>query len=762
MSDDFEAQDGVFKEILSHLVNPRPMVKSLSKKRVNMLIKYYFADNDEFLANYLKFRQDWVPFRFTIDRKTINQQLKEHSAKEFHYNYTSFGPITDHYNNTNKYEELTSEEFQHLTSKRQQQEQQEHQQSKDSSSSVKFRLDFDKTVHSMPKDSCTNISSINEDSVRNATILNVNGIITSLTWLNQDPYHYVGHDNYLCVAVYPKHPDQQYKFIDGDLSIFKYDFSGNKDTKDGAYSFIKIFKYNSQTQHTEPAFFWAFDSWGPVREMKSVPVLSAGYGANGEQENKHKQSNSSNKDSQLGLLGALFADGGLRFLNLDVNGPQYAKINKPAIEIKLKAPHVITSFDYIDSETVVVATDTGYIAEFDINYSQPKPKPAYFVPKHDLYIRKILVQPAVPNFCNTLIYTFSQDGLSKITDRENVYAAKHSGSVRRLAYINNVFEVIPTLYGVGQPYNNLSQIHNPKTWGATAVHLMRNLNFTQVLSLGSSHLHPFTLAGDSAGEVVMSNTIDMPSANFQRGGAPVKQVVLWRFEYNENLQMYKIGSQFSLRMFHRTTKGKVGELGAKRANNSKSGKGKGKGKTKGKGKNDADIAAGIEENGAGVALPSPLLKENIKGYEELYDEVNFEPTRFILYPPEVSISHLKWCENVESCNVYAASLPCDVVIIDKIATVEEIDANDDEVEGNEEKGEENGNEKKRAAGRKKHNVKQKKKNIEDGDDGVTPIVEDNDNDDDKSANDNDSDEDFVIIEATGDGKLIEKKELVGS
>ncbi|GMM36084.1 transcription factor TFIIIC subunit [Saccharomycopsis crataegensis] len=588
------------------------------------LINFY-GDNVQMSLSIAKYNMEWRQSHFTMNKEVLIKLHDEHTRGKFTYNYKKYWNVCDeHFKKLAKFESLDQNQYAELLG--------DHKDDE-----LQIQVNMNEEIKKMKYDEILKLEDDTVDKSRDSFVINVNGVVTCLEWLNND-YEYQSHDNYLFVGVARKHDNKKQVLIDTNLSIFQQRY--NEDYP----SFLKCFKFNNESKTLQLHKIWVFSGYGPIRSMKFVPLKPT--------------------PDHLGLLGVLFSDGVLRFFNVDQNSKrsdevEIMKVVEPAFKIKVPNFQFITCFEYLNSESIIIGTNCGYIGEFsfcstdDNADEEEQGVPTFFIKKHSDYVYRIIIQPSIKKFCPTLIHSVSYEGTWKVTDYDNIHL---SNSCERWRFMlqNMVFDYIPSLFSVVYTAGDAVKGGSTRNMKWINASYIRHLNNSIPTSFASSNWHPFVMSGANNGEIIVTNGADSPLQSTKMTKY-VDQFKVWKFEYSSNTDTFKLGNRITKRGFIKTQlrpaerKRKLKKL-----------------ETVHKKLQMIDINA-IDDVG-----PPPIEKtvpplEKIKKLDDFLDDANYEPLATVIYPAEAVVSHLKWCENVQGFNWYAASLPRDLVVIDCIA-----------------------------------------------------------------------------------------------
>lgn len=550
----------------------------------------FYGGNNRIITTLLKYSLDWCLYLYLLDKDIVELQIKEYQEGEFAYNYAKFHDTT--WDGKSLKKEITEDEFIKALYVH------------TSQTLICARIDEDPD-HNLLEDG--DILSCG----RNMHLINVGGMVTEIAWLNRD-LEYTEPESYVAIAVAPKLDDPNRRFIDPDLALQKFNY-------DSSYkSFLRIFKLDAEKKTVVACQNWVFQGWGPVREIKVVP----------------------SKNSLV--WGILFGDGVLRFFDFEPTADlKYYKVNTPANSLSLPQPHYISSFDFVDCETIAFGTNLGFLGEMALSAAEP----AFFVQRHLNLVKKVVVQQAVPHYCPTLIHSISSGGSMKITHRTNPQISAHSSlnAVRKSLLVN---DYLPPYYSFITQFLNVVKANLPRALSLSAFTMIRHIKVALPLCFAGSHLHPFALSGADNGELLMSNTAYPMAFPTKIGRSKVSQIRRFCIEFNREKQLYKLTTRYVLRE-QGLTAVPMKEKNLKKKNMEK---------------------LLVQENPDPKDIESfhkykyPSKVENLESMvdDELYDG------DCLIFPPEMSVSRVRWCENRAAFNWYAAGVSCDAVILEGV------------------------------------------------------------------------------------------------
>lgn len=568
--------ESVLSKILDNLTETKYQEKITSKDRV---LQFYGA-NTQFLFRFLKYVNDWRYNQFKLSRKLLDCNLEESQNGNYPLNLPAYGDMPK-FPNGFESELISSQQFEQLNPRL---------------GSLKFRVGNTTEVELLPGEQ-KDAKEIIGQSERKTVFINANGTINTLGWLNED-YKYKGPDSYMAVGLVNKTT-----LLDEDLSLFKFHFEPEYT------SFLKIYKVtkNPQGKAVSLAQAWSFNGYGPIVKLQALPVLGGGGSS---------------------IVAILFSDGIVRFYPIHYGEEvKYLLAKTSLLEVKLKGEHKITCFDFFDSKTLLVGSNTGYVAEFDLN---DVTVPNLFVRKHAGFIKKVLAVPEIKSYAKQFIVSFGFDGYIISTEKSDLHNTNICRS-RRSGSLNIVVGYCRPLHGIITTYNNHVKLVGLRALKNLSANLSRHLSHTVICSVATSRYHPFILSAGANGELITHNGVDPLVLPSRKPAEIYKQMKLWRVEYNSDLGVYKINGELSLR-------DPVGRTAKKKARVS-------------------------------TASTVTKAKSTLTNIDDLIDDPEYTSKSPLTFPSEIQINNLEWCENVEGFAYYGFTLVNDLVVVDELESV---------------------------------------------------------------------------------------------
>lgn len=573
-------------------------------------IQFLFGHNRNMLLDLYRNNLKWRNMLFHIDKSQILEDITENLAGLYQINHKQLHSFSLPSPNDENSEGVEKQEYEVLS------EGEYHELYHEFDNTLKFRSSEDNDWISLSSD-----EFFLDQKGRSKLVLNFNGVITDMQWLNNLSFDFKDSFNYLFLGMV----SHKYKITDQELSTF------NTKYEDDFISFLKIYKFDHKLLTIDIDQVWAFKGIGHIKEIKFAYARADRQGS----------------DKLRTVVGLLFGDGILRFYKYDnerQDNEKYKLMQTPYREVKMPLPHYISAFEFLDDQRVVVGTQLGYLSEFDLLH--PK-KPIYFVRKHFGAIWRIVLERPIngkkPSYLeDTLIHTISADHTIKFCLRRDIAAASVNLPTRRFMFETSFFEYLPFINCVIYGNINEGRCYTSRNVKAVMNLVVKHTQHSTALSLDASYLHPFLISGSSSGEVIIKNYI----CEYFRKKKPSKKAVLdtgflrqyqispLKFEYNAKLKGFKINSSVNLR------------------------------DTKTFGSEAATLASNYKKQ---VVKDNSCSEIDIKRDNILFmrsDEPYVTPQKPIIYPVQLLVSKVKWCDTVASYPWYGVALVEDLLVID--------------------------------------------------------------------------------------------------
>ncbi|KAH3672278.1 hypothetical protein WICMUC_004373 [Wickerhamomyces mucosus] len=233
----------------------------------------------------------------------------------------------------------------------------------------------------------------------------------------------------------------------------------------------------------------------------------------------------------LAVVSANFNDGSVKLFTIPNNDDKYLELREPTIEVSLHND-IISTYDFLGKNKIVVGTNSGNIAIFDISESADTPIDIYPVSSHHIF--SICVGES--KYDESIVYASFANGSTVCFEPHNIL-----GTINRLPKsraISTRIAYSPQLYSFIQ----LEGIYTSKCFPSRA--LFFNLPLTKhdgsTESLALSKLHPLILTGGADGKVKISSLARRLLAGPKQPLNGHKIATLWEVQYNAKLDTFKV------------------------------------------------------------------------------------------------------------------------------------------------------------------------------------------------------------------------------
>lgn len=245
----------------------------------------------------------------------------------------------------------------------------------------------------------------------------------------------------------------------------------------------------------------------------------------------------------VGLLTGVFQDGSVKIIPVAKSKSlKIQHLQKPSMSISSPESE-ITSFDFMDSDTICCGFQNGYFGQFKIQNSKLFKYKQVF----ESYIISTVVLRS--NYENTLVCVSSVDGNCCIFDPKDIRLTKNFCTRTRgsntlpLVYIPQLYTVVRT--------DSLSSV---KAFTPRAIFVDHNIcqHDNTVISLASSSLHPMLLSGSSDGSLLLNNIVRRMLQGLKSNTDIYRYIRLWKWDYSESNNTYRLDANYQVYKFSNT------------------------------------------------------------------------------------------------------------------------------------------------------------------------------------------------------------------
>lgn len=239
-------------------------------------------------------------------------------------------------------------------------------------------------------------------------------------------------------------------------------------------------------------------NWSQAKQFKWCPMRKP-----------PQESSVSSNSMQLGLLAGIWGDGKLRVLDVSIpksstGGPRYIKFDAAALETSM--PNTIcTCLAWLSPDSIAVGTAAGTIACFSLaqipKEPQESPRPWLYTNHHTSYILSLTTGwPSRPY----LLFSTSVTGYLRLMD---LRSPLHGDTVlsQRSRMGTSILMWSDVLQAALTSDENYGLRALPARRFYSSVHVARYAS--NVLSIATSPVHPFVLAGTADGRVSATNPL---------------------------------------------------------------------------------------------------------------------------------------------------------------------------------------------------------------------------------------------------------------
>lgn len=348
---------------------------------------------------------------------------------------------------------------------------------------------------------------------RNALAVATGGQITSMQWLPREGESEV---SYLAVSLFNS-PDGACA-LDPELSMF------NKSKNRTKSSAIQIWKYDFAKNELVLENVLVVSALGVGNFLKWAPINT--------------------EEGVLGVLMGVFTDGCVHAFKITDSLPKYSTVKQSSLEYSIKdgkRETKITTFDFVGSEKMLLATSDGSIAEYMLpfNYNGT-----------DLNI---------PNFKTVVSWSAIQYLLCTDDHSGNKLCLVYTAAHRCMSFVYNnslqdVYAMIPRSHiqpSYNFPMQNLvianhpdqSQLSSPRINHYTGSSVARTDFYFTTCKVSEVLGHPFLLSGGANGEITIHNYL-RKFLSSKTTAAKAMPIRLWKFDARSEGKLVLISDVF--------------------------------------------------------------------------------------------------------------------------------------------------------------------------------------------------------------------------